>query len=65
MCCMWLAGNAGPKNRKKIPFAYRRTTLWSYIFATKACIDNQNKLVKQQLSSPHASQYGELRPTSG
>ena len=48
MCCMWLAGNAGPKNRKKIPFAYRRTTLWSYIFATKARIDNRKKPVKQQ-----------------
>ena len=41
-----------------------RTTLLSYIFATKACIDNWIKLAKQQYL-PHMSlQYGEPRPTS-
>jgi len=30
-----------------------------YMFATKACIDNRKKIVKQQCP-PHVSQYGEL-----
>jgi len=48
------------KNRKK--FA---TTLSGYIFATKACIDNREKLVKQQYLPHMSSEYGELRPTGG
>jgi len=32
-----------PKNRQNSPFAHHRTTLWSYIFATKACTDNRKK----------------------
>jgi len=36
-----------------------------YIFATKACIDNRKKLVKQQYLPYMSPQYGELRPTSG
>ena len=40
-----------------------RTTLLGHIFATKACIDNRKKLVKQQYLL-HMS-YGELRPTNG
>jgi len=44
MCCTWLAGNTGCKNDvKKSPSAHHHTTLSSYIFATKACIDNQKK----------------------
>ena len=35
-----------------------------YIFATKACIDNRKKLVKQQYLLYTSPQYGELRPTS-
>jgi len=35
-----------------------------YIFATKACIDNRKKLVKQQYLLHMSLQYGELRPTS-
>jgi len=35
-----------------------------YIFATKACIDNRKKLVKQQYLLHMSSQYGKLRPTS-
>jgi len=35
------------------------------IFATKACIDNRKKLVKQQYLLHMSPQYGELRPTSG
>ena len=44
-CCTRLCENAG---RKKSPFAHHRSTLSGYIFATKACIDNRIKLVKQQ-----------------
>ena len=44
---------------------HHHTILSGYIFATKACIDSWEKLVKQQYL-PHMSlQYGELRPTSG
>jgi len=34
-------------------------------FATKACIDNRKKRVKQQYFPDMSPQYGELRPTSG
>ena len=62
MCCMRLAGNAGPK---KSPSAHHRATLSGYIFATKGRIDNRKKAVKQQCLSNMSSQYGELRPTNG
>jgi len=53
------------KIAKKSPSGRHRTTLLGYVFATKAHIDNREKLVKQQYL-PHVSlQYGELRPTSG
>jgi len=39
--------------------------LSGYIVATKACIDNRKKLVKQQYLLYMSSQYGELWPTSG
>jgi len=67
MCCTRLAGNTGRKNDAKnhhlrtIP---QPTTLSGYIFATKACIDNRKKLVKQQYLPHMFLQYGELRPTS-
>jgi len=44
-CGTRLAENTG---RKKSPSGHRRTTLSGCIFATKARIDNQKKLVKQQ-----------------
>ena len=50
--------------RKNSPSAHHRTTLSGYIFATKACIDNRKKFVKQQYLLHMSSQYGELRPTS-
>jgi len=53
----------GPKISKNSPFAHHSTTLWSYIFATKAFIDNRKKLVKRQYLSHMFLQYGELRPT--
>ena len=44
MCCTRLAGNAGHKKiAKNLPSRHRRTTLSGYIFATKACIQNQKK----------------------
>ena len=36
------------KSRQKSPSGHHPTTLSGYIFATKACIDNRKKLVKQQ-----------------
>jgi len=39
--------------------------LSAYIFATKACIDNRKKNVKQQYLLHISLQYGELQPTSG
>ena len=37
------------KIAKKSPSGHHRTTLWGYVFATKACIDDRKKkLVKQQ-----------------
>jgi len=50
MCCTRLAEIQDSKNRQKL-------------FATKACIDNMKKLVKQQYLLHMSSQYGELRPT--
>jgi len=52
------------KVAKKSPSGHHRTTLSGYIFATKASIDNREKLVKQQYLHTFP-QYGELRPTSG
>ena len=53
------------KWRKNSPSAHHRTTLSGYIFATKACIDNRKKVVKQQYLLHMSLQYGELHPTSG
>jgi len=36
------------KSRQKSPSGHHPTNLSDYIFATKACIDNRKKLVKQQ-----------------
>jgi len=66
MCCTRLAENAGCRNiAKESPSGHHRTTLSGNIFATKACIDNLKKLVKQQYLLHMSSQYGELRPISG
>jgi len=53
------------KSRQKSPSGHHCTTLSGYIFATKACIDNQKKLVKQQYVLYMSPQYAELRHTSG
>jgi len=64
MCCTRLAGNTG---RKKSPSGHHRTTLSSYIVATKARIDNRKKKLAEQpaISPPDAPQYGELWSTNG
>ena len=49
------------KTAKNATFGHHRTTLSGYIFATKACIDNRKKIVKQQYVLQMSSQYGELR----
>ena len=64
MCCTRLAGNAGPKKMSKIRHLGTIAQLCRAVFATKACIDNPKKLVKQQCLPHMCSQYGELRPTS-
>ena len=43
---------------------HHHTNLSGYIFATKARIDSQKKLLKQQYLFQMSSQYGELWPTS-
>ena len=40
--------NRTQKIAKNSPSAHHRTTLSGYIFATKACIDNRKKVLKQQ-----------------
>jgi len=50
------------KSHQKLPSGHHRTTLSGYIFATKAHIDNQNKLVKQQYLLHVSPQYGVLGP---
>jgi len=62
---MALAANTGRKSRQKSPSGHHRTTLSSYIFATKACIDNRKKIVEQQYLFHMFPQYCELWQTSG
>jgi len=52
------------KIAKNLPSVHHRATLSSYIFATKAFVDNGIKVVKQQYLLHMFSQYGELRPIS-
>ena len=67
VCNVLHAGNAGPKKSSKIHHLGTIAQLLSgHIFVTKARIDCQKKLVKQQwLPPPMSWQYGELRSTSG
>jgi len=53
------------KSLQKSPSGHHRINLSGYIFATKALINNRKKPIKQQYVLHMASQYGELRPTSG
>jgi len=45
-----------PKNRQKWPSGHHRATFSGYVFATKVCIDNRKRLVKQQYlpTCPHS-----------
>jgi len=61
-CCTRLVENTGRKNS---PSVLHCTTLSGYTSATKPCIDNRKKLVKQQDLLHISWQCGELRPTSG
>jgi len=40
------------KMTQKSPSRHHRTTLSSYVFATKACIDNRKKMLNNNISSP-------------
>jgi len=55
MCCTRLAGNTGRKMTQKIANCASSQTLSSYIFATKACIDNRKNLLSSNMCSrcPH------------
>jgi len=50
---------------QKIAICAPSHNLLGCIFATKAYIDSQKKIVKQQYIPHMSSQYGELRPTNG
>jgi len=66
MCCTLLAGNAGPKKiTKNSPSGHHPTTLSDSSIATKACIDNRKKVLKQQYLLHVFQQYSELQPTIG
>jgi len=63
-CCTRLAENTRCKKiAKNSASGHHHTTLSGSVFATKTCIDNQKKLVKQQYLPLMSLQYGE--PTSG
>jgi len=51
-----------PKNRQKIAICAPPHNMSGYIFATKACIENRKKLVKQQYLLHVSRQNGERRP---
>ena len=53
MCCTWLAENTRRKKIAENAPGHHHTTLSSYIFATKARIDNRKKLVQYLLPMPH------------
>ena len=69
MCCTRLAENTERKDdAKKSPSAHHRTILWSYIFATQACIDNQKNMSNSNISStcPHnMANFGTLAAEIG
>jgi len=62
MCCTHLEMQDAKKIAKNLPPAPHRTTLSGYVFTTKAAIDSQEKLVKQQYLPHMSPQYGELWP---
>jgi len=65
MCCMRLAEKIQDAKIAPNSPAHIRTNLSGYVFTAKACIDNWNKLAKQQYLLHMCSQYGERQPTNG
>jgi len=66
LCCMQLAGNAGPKKSPKIRHLATITQLcWATSSQLRHVSTIGKKLVKQQYLSHTSSQYGELRFSSG
>jgi len=66
MCCMRLAGNAGPKKSPKIRHLGTMAQLCRAISSQLRYISTiGKKLVKQQCLPHMSSQYGELRRTCG
>ena len=61
MWCVWLAGNAGPKNRHLGIIAQLCRAISSHLRHVSTI---GKKLVKQQCLPHMASQYGELPPTN-
>jgi len=55
-----LRAACGKCRTQKSPFGHHHTTLSSYIFATKARIDNQKKNLLSSNVSPTSSQYGNM-----
>ena len=56
------------KNCQKSPTGLHRTTLWGYIFATKAHIDNRKKLLSNNASSTspqNMANFGPLTSETG
>jgi len=65
MCCMWLAGNAGPKKLPKIRHLGTIAQLCQAISSQLRHVSTIGKKpVKQQYLLHTSSQYGELWPTS-
>jgi len=62
MCCTLFAENTGCKN---LPSGHHCTTLTRYIFARKACIDNQKKnLLNSSISSTRSHNIVNLGPVT-
>ena len=59
MCCTRLAADTGRKNS---PSGRHRTTLLCCIFASKACIDNQKKMLNSNTSSTCSHNMANFRP---
>jgi len=59
MYCTRLAENTG---RQKSPSRHHRTTLSGCIFAIKACIDNQKKVLNSNISSTCPHNMANFRP---
>ena len=66
MCCMWLAGNAGPKKSPKIRHLGTITQLCRAISFQLRHVSTTGKILVKQQCLPHVStQYGKFWPISG